>query len=233
MPLQTMLVHLIIGWNFVQSSDENGKKQGFRRCGLYKKRIASTVLMEEYFEKCSTNVQRNGLVKKAVYMTAEAWTTLKDTTLAKSWNKLLPLEESISASEELRNSQIVSELAELITNSSCDVNDPGYQLLTDDEIIESVVDDQGSSDNKEELRDDDHVDKGPSNEEAFHCLGTAMKWLEQQEECNTVQLLSLKRLRDSATKNRTSALKQKKILDFFHELYFNGHFAGINLVSTF
>ncbi|UYV84011.1 hypothetical protein LAZ67_X000881 [Cordylochernes scorpioides] len=57
-------------------------------------------------------------------------------------------EESITASEELPNSQFVSELAELITKSSpeCDVNDPAYQLLTDDEIIESVVDDQGSSD---------------------------------------------------------------------------------------
>ncbi|UYV66871.1 hypothetical protein LAZ67_4003189 [Cordylochernes scorpioides] len=50
-----------------------------------------------------------------------------------------------------------------------------------------------SSDNEEELRDDDHVGKRPSNEEAFHCLKAIMKWLEQQEECNTLQLLSLKR----------------------------------------
>ncbi|UYV67046.1 K02A2.6-like, partial [Cordylochernes scorpioides] len=107
-------------------------------------------------------------LKKAVYTAAEAWTTLKDTTLAKSWNKLLPSEESITASEELPNSQFVSELAELITTSTvfeeCDQKDiqdwlecdvDGYQLLTEDEIIESVVDDQGSSDKEKELRDDD------------------------------------------------------------------------------
>ncbi|UYV67051.1 hypothetical protein LAZ67_4003763 [Cordylochernes scorpioides] len=84
----------------------------------------------------------------------KAWATLKDITLAKSWNKLLPSEESITASEELPNSQFVSELAEIITKSSvfeecdqkniqdwleCDVDDPGYQLLMDDGIIESVV----------------------------------------------------------------------------------------------
>ncbi|PSN51225.1 hypothetical protein C0J52_10562 [Blattella germanica] len=57
--------------------------------------------------------------------------------------------------------------------------------------------------------------KGPSNEEAFHCLETAMKWVEQQEECDDVQLLCLKRLRDLAAKKRVLSLKQKKILDFF------------------
>ncbi|UYV70864.1 hypothetical protein LAZ67_8000911 [Cordylochernes scorpioides] len=137
-------------------------------------------------------------LKKAVYMAAEAWATLKDITLANSWNKLLPSELSIPASEELPNRQFLSELAELITKSSvfkecdqkdiqdwleCDVDDPGYQLLTDDEIIKSVVDDQGSNDNEEEFRNDDQVEKGPSNE-------TAMKWL------------SLKRLRNLAAKKQ-------------------------------
>ncbi|UYV66876.1 hypothetical protein LAZ67_4003202 [Cordylochernes scorpioides] len=85
---------------------------------------------------------------------------------------------SITASEELPNSQFVSELVELITKSSLfkecdpkdiqdwleyDVDDPGYQSLTDDEINKSVVDDQGSSDNEEELRDNDQVEKGTSN----------------------------------------------------------------------
>ncbi|UYV78216.1 hypothetical protein LAZ67_16000513, partial [Cordylochernes scorpioides] len=99
-------------------------------------------------------------------------------------------EESITSSEELPNSQFVSELAEFITKYSYD-NDPGIQLLTDNETNESFVNNQGSSDNEEKLWDDDQVEKGPSNEVAFHCLETAMKWLEQQEECNTVQLLSL------------------------------------------
>ncbi|UYV73122.1 hypothetical protein LAZ67_10001884 [Cordylochernes scorpioides] len=53
----------------------------------------------------------------------------------------------------------------------CDVDDPGYQLLTGDEIIESVVDDQVSRDKEEELRDDDQVDKGPPMRKLFIALG--------------------------------------------------------------
>ncbi|UYV65667.1 hypothetical protein LAZ67_3005030 [Cordylochernes scorpioides] len=107
-------------------------------------------ILKLLFFPSSVTSPTNG--SRTVYMAAEAWATLKDTTLAKSWNKLLSSEESITASEELPNSQFCR------------------------------VDDQGSSDNEEELRDDDKVEKRPSNEEAFHCLETAMKWLDQQEE---------------------------------------------------
>ncbi|PSN48413.1 hypothetical protein C0J52_12094, partial [Blattella germanica] len=110
------------------------------------------------------------------------------------------------------NTEFISELAGLIKESSgfqecdqeniqnwleCDVDDPGHQVLTDDEIIASVIDDQ-------DLCDEDCAEKGPSSEEAFHCLETAMKWVEQQEECDAVQLLCLKRLRDLAAKKRVS-----------------------------
>ncbi|PSN56241.1 hypothetical protein C0J52_00377 [Blattella germanica] len=65
----------------------------------------------------------------------------------------------------------------------CDVDDPGHQVLTDDEIIASVIDDQDLCDEEEEPSDEDYAEKGPSSEEGFHCLETAMKWVEQQEEC--------------------------------------------------
>ncbi|PSN33438.1 hypothetical protein C0J52_17959 [Blattella germanica] len=79
----------------------------------------------------------------------------------------------------------------------CDVDDPGHQALTDDEIIASVIDDQDLCDEAEVPSDEDCAEKGPSSEEAFHCLETAMKWVEQQEECDAVQLLCLKHLQDS------------------------------------
>ncbi|PSN52892.1 hypothetical protein C0J52_03004 [Blattella germanica] len=76
----------------------------------------------------------------------------------------------------------------------CDVDDPGHRVLTDDEIIASVIDDQDLCDEEEEPSDEDCAEKGPS----------AMKWVEQQEECDAVQLLCLKRLRDLAAKKRVS-----------------------------
>ncbi|PSN33173.1 hypothetical protein C0J52_26123 [Blattella germanica] len=120
-------------------------------------------------------------------MAAEAWATVKYTTLANAWNKLPPSDENLQ--ENIENWL------------ECDVDDPGHQVLTDDEIIASVIDDQDLCDEEEEPSDEDCAEKGPSSEEAFHCLETAMKWVvEQQEECDAVQLLCLKRLRDSAAK---------------------------------
>ncbi|UYV74051.1 hypothetical protein LAZ67_11001973 [Cordylochernes scorpioides] len=63
----------------------------------------------------------------------------------------------------------------------------------DDQIIESVVDDQVSSDNEEELRDDD-----------------------QNNKKNLIMLIALfKAFARFSGLKRTSALIQKKILDFF------------------
>ncbi|UYV78583.1 hypothetical protein LAZ67_16002070 [Cordylochernes scorpioides] len=136
-----------------------------------RKELLRTVLMEENYEK------------KAVYISAETWATLKDTTLAKlgisffHQNNLSLLLKSYQTANLYQSWR--SSLQNLLYNESkvltkekysvfeecdqkniedwleCDVDDPGYQLLTDDEIIESFIDDQGSSDSEEELRDDD------------------------------------------------------------------------------
>ncbi|KAJ8897230.1 hypothetical protein PR048_002576 [Dryococelus australis] len=74
----------------------------------------------------------------------------------------------------------------------CDVDDPGYQVLTDDEIIASVIDDQDPCSDEEESSSN-HTGKAPSIEEAVHCLETAMKWrsyqvyLEKKKELNAAE----------------------------------------------
>ncbi|PSN33634.1 hypothetical protein C0J52_14258 [Blattella germanica] len=74
-----------------------------------------------------------------------------------------------------------SGLNEKIQNwLECDVDDPGHQVLTDDEIIASVINDQDLCDEEEEPSDEDCAEKGPSSEEAFHCLETAMKILKHE-----------------------------------------------------
>ncbi|UYV63196.1 hypothetical protein LAZ67_2003404 [Cordylochernes scorpioides] len=140
--------------------------------------------MDENYEK-GVQLYKEIDMKKAVYMVEDAWATLKDTRLIKSWNKLLLSEESITAFKELQNSQFVSGLAEPISKSLY-LKNVARNIFN---IGWNVVDDHGSSDNEDEFRDDEQVEKGPSNEEDFHCLETAMKWLEQQEECNTFQFV--------------------------------------------
>ncbi|GBN92223.1 hypothetical protein AVEN_247085-1 [Araneus ventricosus] len=81
----------------------------------------------------------------------------------------------------------------------CDTDDPSYHVLMEDEIVARVIDDQNPCID-EELSGNDCAEKGPSSKEAFYCLETAMRWLEQQEECDAIQLLSLKRARDLAAR---------------------------------
>lgn len=52
-------------------------------------------------------------------------------------------------------------------------------------------------------------------EEAFWCLETALKWAEQQEECDYVQLISSKCIRNLEARNGVSSLKQKGIFKVF------------------
>ncbi|GBM88513.1 hypothetical protein AVEN_25098-1 [Araneus ventricosus] len=52
------------------------------------------------------------------------------------------------------------------------------EMLADDETNASVIDDQDSRDDEGEHSDNDRDEKGPSSEEAFNCLETALKWLE-------------------------------------------------------
>ncbi|GBO23439.1 hypothetical protein AVEN_238-1 [Araneus ventricosus] len=59
---------------------------------------------------------------------------------------------------------------------------------------------------KKESSNNDLAEKEPNSEEAFHCLEKAMKWLKREEECDAIQLLSLKRVRDLAFKKNEAHL---------------------------
>ncbi|XP_053968354.1 jerky protein homolog-like [Anastrepha ludens] len=201
--------------------------EAFKR--YYRKALLRSVLIGQEEDTTIPKIYKDINLKDADYMAAEAWANVKATTLKKSWNKLCPAVESEASptSEEPTNENFVSEMVELMKEVSgfeeCDQenvhewlefgeDDPGYELLTDDDIIAQV---QVSEDDDEISDDIVSAKKSPSNEEAFKCFETVIKWLEHQDECNSVQLLSLKRLRDLAAKKRVSKLKQTKCSTFF------------------
>ena len=90
-----------------------------------------------------------------------------------------------------------------------DIGDPGFQILTDEEIVGSVL-----AETNEVLTDEEECDeseiKGPTHSEAFDAFETAMAWCEQQNECCSTQLLFLKKMKDLAATKRVTNLKQKK-----------------------
>ena len=91
------------------------------------------------------------------------------------------------------------------TNGLCewlesDIGDPRFQILTEDEIVDSVIAETNDQIVTDEEKCDEIDNKGPTHSEAFDTFETAMAWCERQSECCSTQLLLLKRMRDLAAK---------------------------------
>lgn len=95
----------------------------------------------------------------------------------------------------------------------CDSSDPGFQILNDDELIESVREE--SVEEEDDLNVEVEADTGPSASEAFAGLDTALKWMERQPECDHMQLLTVKRMRDLAARKRVKTVKQLTLTEMF------------------
>ncbi|XP_041973405.1 gamma-aminobutyric acid receptor subunit alpha-2 [Aricia agestis] len=168
-------------------------------------------------------------LKDCCYMVAEAWSLVTAVTLRRAWNKLkgLPSEKNKKKENEKQeygeddddeDALSLEEIRKIIVKipgctevsaedvgewMACDTSDPGFQILNDDEIVVSVREDV-EVEVEEELSADVEVDAGPSASEAFAGLEAALKWMERQPECDHLQLLTVKRMRDLAARKRTS-----------------------------
>lgn len=74
-----------------------------------------------------------------------------------------------------------------------------------------------------EEEDDDlnvkvEADTKPSGSEAFAGLETALKWMERQRECDHMQLLTVKLMRNLAGRKRFKTVKQLTLNEMFTEI---------------
>ena len=170
-------------------------------------------------------------LKDAVYMSAAAWDVVKASTISKCWRKLnlgpeIANEEGSEDDTTQQDGEVAALVHQLPGSSECstekiqewmecDKEDPGWETLTEQEILESVV--RETNDDKE---DDDEDESGvmekpdvPTHGEATEMAAKLMCWLERQPETDPTQLMLLKNIRDlAATKRR---FNQKKVTDFF------------------
>ena len=107
---------------------------------------------------------------------------------------------------------------EICTWLNSDSNDPGLQLMTDEEICEHV---HVLTDTIEP--DEDDRSEGPeqnicpvSNSEAAHMFEKCLIWLEHQPEANLYNTCMLKELHSMAVRKRIKLLKQKTIPEMLH-----------------
>ncbi|MFS1564304.1 MAG: hypothetical protein ACL7AX_13000 [Candidatus Arsenophonus phytopathogenicus] len=205
--------------------------QGVIEClkRLYRKRLLRELLLtDEKEEEDVIKFYKKINLKDCVYMAADAWNEIKNVTLKRAWRKLNGLSEDENENNEERNEGELLRIIEEIPGSSacevenvtdwlnCDQDDPGYQIMTDEEIVETL-NNATAADEDDDCGDDDEMEdkKGPTHSEAFDALNVALEWAERQDECNPMIVLEVKRLRDLAARKRTTATKQKTITDYF------------------
>ncbi|KAF5273984.1 hypothetical protein FQA39_LY01100 [Lamprigera yunnana] len=77
-------------------------------------------------------------------------------------------------------------MSHIIIGEECDnSNDLGFQILTDEEIIDKL----NGTDREEKEAESADVFQVASHAEAFKALDVAFKWFERQDESNPIQLL--------------------------------------------
>lgn len=97
-------------------------------------------------------------------------------------------------------------------NGMCDAT--CSQELTDAEIVERVLGEgceEGEADDDLAGAETDIV----THTDGTAALETALRYVEQQPEATTADILLVKRWRDIASRKRASSVKQKKITSFF------------------
>lgn len=188
------------------------------------------------------NILKKLTIKEAVYWSAHAWEETKQVTLNRAWNKLLlpshtssvatttgganeepaPTSEATDVSDDLEDfDSLFQDLG--FTNDNPDwltpaewlaqdTSDPGYQLLSDDEIVAMVVNEGGES---EDESSEEPTTTCVTHAQAYSALETALTWLESQTDTDPAHLLLVRRWRNSAAMKRTQTQTQTKISSYF------------------
>lgn len=170
-------------------------------------------------------------IKSVIYNAAAAWDDVSNKTLQNSWKKLwpdIPINEDLSEEDdndgrggnrEIREMLVEIEGCESMEDQeiadwlNVDQCDPGYQLLSEDEIVEEF----SQPTPNENLSSDDEAEEDATinHTQAASMFDQLLTYLERQDDTSPAELLLTKRLRDRSAKKRTSAVKQKNIKDFF------------------
>ena len=169
-------------------------------------------------------------MKDVVYTSAEAWNDIPAVTLTRSWNKPLASDKTASSDKEQNHAdcqeQSVQSLAKELHHRHTDQDitmwinqassDPGYQLSTNEKLIQQTV--GPSTEEETDMEDDEDQDEPNttiSSSQAADVLDQCLAWYERQEEATASLLLLLQRIRDLAASKRYENLKQLTLSSFF------------------
>lgn len=203
----------------------------------YRKAMLRKLLLEDQEGRSIVDFVKKIDIKQVVYMIASAWDDVSSLTIAKSWHNLLgsgdncgenqpnvqsteTSQASVQSDDQSTCEMLIHELDGNLTNEdvsswlNSDSSDPGYQLLSDDEIIDSITTHIPDDDGSDEEEDESDTQETPTCGAVAEMLDKCLVWYEQQKESMATSLLMLKNIRDLAATKRYSNLKQLTLLSF-------------------
>ncbi|VEN43486.1 unnamed protein product [Callosobruchus maculatus] len=196
----------------------------------YRRKYISSILEKSEQGFNIFEAMKSLTIKDAIYTIAASWDELKPDTLRKSWRKLWPevMTETDQTEDQQNNDsqEIVKDLQTLDPNvlasevedwiTECDKDCDSYEELDDDQILAAVIE----TDNKETANEDSYCEEDElptriSHTDAKNAFDIALQYIEQNPTSTPMDILWIKKWRDTAAKSRISCAKQKSITDFF------------------
>ena len=98
-----------------------------------------------------------------------------------------------------------------------DSNDPGFQLMTDEEICSHVMSGEPSEDESDAEEAVSQPTCPVSNSQAAHMLEKCLTWLEHQPEANQYNVCTLRGLRALAARKRGLSMRQMTITECYSD----------------
>lgn len=188
-----------------------------------------------YDEGSIPDFQRAFNVKDAIFMASLAWQDVKQQTLMRCWRKLYPLvmfedeegDDDFEGFGAVRHKTVVSELREMGGAAKLSVSDEALRewvdvdtkesvtlSVTDDEIVQSVLEEQHSKLTEADSEEEDDPEPKVSWQDAAKGLSMFVKFAEQSTYMNTHDVMSLHCLQNEFLLQRAKNCKQRDIRDY-------------------
>lgn len=201
----------------------------------YKKKFIQQLVAEENMTLIEYWKRYN--LKHVVEKVSEAWAEVSTVTLERAWNKLWPADVESDVPESVEcddlTKEILAETNDVFALDESDImdwlcnddKDLGYEVLTDEQIVEVSLEDETDQPENEDLEYDgseltvDDVavakDLRKDAKEAASNIQKFIDWYEQQDDANYTDSIILRRMRNLAMKKSEAPVKQAKLTDFF------------------
>uniref|UniRef100_A0A2S2QZ92 Jerky-like n=1 Tax=Sipha flava TaxID=143950 RepID=A0A2S2QZ92_9HEMI len=208
---------------FIQPMDQRviaSMKKNYRK-SLLEKRIEEGHDLKSFWKDYT--------ILDSIYDINTAWRLVKQTTLVKSWRKILPsVENTLIGEEEKEVSAFdLANFSKSLTRGenvdeeninewiNCDANDQGFERLSDEQIVSEALGTVSESEGEEEENDEVNKVKQVSHEAALKHVDGIIKFLEEQDDTILCDKMLLKKLQSQVKKKSFQTKKQQLVIYFF------------------